>query len=257
MKSERRHELQHNVLADWLAKTAADLKPYQNVISLGVLVVLLGVLGYMWWSHETEAQAAAAWDDMNTAIESGNLAKLTKVIETYPGTHVANIAAVVLADFRLGEGCARRFTNKALAQQELSKAIELYGTVRKQSRMPSLLDRATFGLARAKETKDNAEEIRQAERLYQEVVETWPDGAYAVAAGQRLADLKRQRTKQFYDQFAHFDPKPSFSGEPGQKPSFDLNSLPTDGPAAAPDTNFDLKFDGKDKNADKGKGKKK
>ena len=44
MKSERRHELQHNELAEWLAKSAQAIKPYQNIIFAAVVLVLIGVV---------------------------------------------------------------------------------------------------------------------------------------------------------------------------------------------------------------------
>ena len=84
MKSERRHELQHNELADWLAKSAEAIKPYQNMIFAAVVVVLVGVVGYTVWSRMSAAQTTQAWDELSTAIESGNVAKLAKVIEDYP-----------------------------------------------------------------------------------------------------------------------------------------------------------------------------
>ena len=79
--------------------------------------------------------------------------------------------------------------------------------------------------------------------MYEEIGAKWPNGTYAAAASQRLQDLKRPVTKRFYDDFAHFDPKPAFSGKPGERPSFDLNSLPSDGPPSV----SDLKLDAKEK----------
>jgi hypothetical protein len=240
MKSERRHELQHNVLADWLAKAAEAVQPYQNMILAAVIVVVVAVLGYTWWSRASLAQTTQAWDELNTAIEMGNPEKLTKVIEGYPNSNVAMVATLLLADYHLGAGCNQLFVNKAMAQQELTKATEMYIAVRERgAKQPSLRERATYGLARAKEAKGD---LAPAAQLYAEVVSDWPGGAFAGAAKQRLDDLNRPATRKLYDQFAHFDPKPAFTGEPGQKPSFDLNSLPSDAPPSKPSANGDIKF---------------
>ena len=244
MKSERRHELQHNELADWLAKSAEMLKPYQNIALAVGAVVLVAVLGYTWWSRESAAQATQAWDEINAVLEGGNVAKLAKVIDDYPNTNVAQMSALMLADSYLGEGCARLFVNKATAQEDLNRAVRLYESVRQESPASSLLARATFGLARAKEAKG---ELGPAEQLYEEVATKLPSGAYTAAATQRLEDLKRPATKSMYDQFARFDPKPAFSKGPGERPSFDLNSVPSDDPTYVPDTTYDLKLDNKDK----------
>ena len=261
MKSEERHRLQHNQLADWIAKTITTIKPYQNPILIGLLLVTVGIVAYSVWSRVSAAENTQAWNELNAALESGNIAKLAKVREDHPSTHVAHVAAVVEADYTLADGCNRLFVSKAVANQELAKAIELYLTVLDQSRNSSLLERATFGLARAREAKAvckvadvNQEELDKAMGLYQEVSTKWPDGAFAIAAARRLDDLKRPATKRLYDRFAKFDPKPAYSGEsglPGQKPSFDLNSLPSDGPSPPVNTTFDLKLDGKEKAKDK------
>jgi hypothetical protein len=225
MKSERRHELQHNELAEWLAKTTLAVRPYQNMIVAAVLLVVAVVVGYTLWSRMAAGETANAWNAVSMALDTGEVPSLAKVVEDYPNTSAAHMAGVVLADNYLASGCNRLFSNKATALDELNKAIRLYEAVRADSRLPSLIERATFGLARAKESKGDAESIAQAEQLYAEVVANWPEGAYTAAAGERLADLKRPATKELYDAFAKFDPKPAFSA-PADKPEFDESSLP-------------------------------
>ena len=229
MKSERRHELQHNVLADWLASWFEVLKPYQNMIFAAATLLIVLVAAYAWWSRDMAERTTAAWDELNTAIDSGNPTLMTKVKDDRPGTTVADMAAVVEGDEHLAAGCDQLFVNKATAQQELAKAIELYSLVREHCQLPSLHERATYGLARAKEAKGDAEGLGQALQFYEEVAKL-PNGAYVAAARQRADDLKRTATKQLYDRFALFDPKPAFSPGQGDKPSMDMNSLPDDVP---------------------------
>jgi predicted negative regulator of RcsB-dependent stress response len=253
MKSEERHRLQQNQLADWIGKTITSIKPYQNSILIVVLLVVVGMAAYTVWSRVSATENTQAWDELNAAMESGNIAKLAKVREDRPNTHVAHVAAVVEADYSLAEGCNSLFVSKAVANQKLAKAVELYRTVLDQSRNSSLLQRATFGLARAREAKG---ELERAMELYQEVSTKWPDGAFAVAAARRLDDLKRPATKRLYDRFAKFDPKPAYSSEsglPGQRPNFDMKSLPSDGPIPPINTTFDLKLNDKEKAKDKDK----
>jgi hypothetical protein len=233
MKSERRHELQHNILLDWLTTSGEAIKPYQNIILSAATLVLVALAAYSWWSREAAQRTTVAWDELNTAVDSNDPTALPKVIDDRPGTTVADMAAVVLADKHLAYGCDQLFVNKAVAQQELSKAIELYSSVRERSRVASLQDRATFGLARAKESRGEATDLEQALSLYDEVAK-WPNGAYAEAARQRADDLKRPATKALYDRFAQFDPAPVFLPPKGEKPALDLNSLPNDSPITLP-----------------------
>jgi hypothetical protein len=256
MKSERRHELQHNELADWLAKAAETIKPYQNMVMAAVALVLIVVVGYTLWSRESTAQTTRAWDEMNAALETGKPEQLSKVIEDYPDTNVAYTAKAVLADLHLGAGCDRLFKNRATGQEELNKAIAYYDVVLKGSRTPDLQERAAFGLARAKESKGDAESLAQAEKLYKDIVVKWPKGAYAVAAQQRAEDLERPTTKRFYDDFRNFDPKPAFSAEPGDRPAFDMNSLPDEGAANSPETTNEPRTDSQGKGEGKTEEKK-
>ena len=240
MKSERRHELQHNALADWIAKTGKELKPYQNLILSVVVIGLVTFAAYTWWSRTSSTQATHAWDELYGGMEAGDLTELNQVIEGYPDTKVARTATVLSGDYRLNEGCNRLFENKAIGEQQLSKAIILYESDLRQSKSPMLLERATFGLARAKEAKGVLEE---AERYYREVVAKWPDGAYAVAAEGRLDELKRPEIKQLYDDFRNFDPVPAFSNEfdvPGQRPGFGNTSIPKEKPIEFPDLDLNL-----------------
>ena len=240
MKSERRHELQHNALVDWMTQTGKTLKPYQNIILSAVVIGLVTFAAYTWLSRTSATQAAQAWNELYGGMETGDQTELTQVIEGYPDTKVAHTATVLSADYRLINGCDRIFENKAIGEQQLSKAIILYESDLRHSKSPMLLERATFGLARAKEAKGVLEE---AKRYYREVVAKWPDGAYAAAANQRLEELKRPEIKQLYDDFRKFDPVPAFSNEfdvPGQRPGFDMKDVPEEKPTEFPDLDLNL-----------------
>jgi hypothetical protein len=132
------------------------------------------------------------------------------------------------------------FVNKAIANTELTKASENYDVVLRECRDSQILHRATFGMARTKETKG---ELEAAANLYREVTTKWPDGVYSQAAAQRLKDIESSGTKEFYDRFAKFDPKPVFSKDTGDKATQDAGGKSTDTPASVSDMKLD---DGKD-----------
>ena len=213
MKSERRHELQHNTLFDWLNRTVAKIAPYSNAILATILLAGVGLLGWSWWSGRAEARQEQAWTDLFGAVNSGNPANLDDVVERYPGSEVAQWASVVAADMHLEQGCRQLFESKALGAQELQEAHDKYLLVLKDARNPQLRERATFGLARAYEalagTRQSQGELDRASENYQNVVDNWPQGVYIDLARQRLEDLKRADTKQFYDAFAKYEPKPA------------------------------------------------
>ncbi len=239
MKSQRRHELEQNELALWLGEVIQKIKPYQNLL-LGLLVaVLLGMVAYALWNRQTGSRSAAAWAALFEAMESNDVFQYDHIIEQYPGTTAAEVAAALAGDYHLTAGCRLLFENKATANQELRSASEYYLQVLESSDESSLRERATFGLARALEAQ--ARDLDEALARYREVVENWPDGAFAVAAQRRIEDLQRPETKAMYDRFAKFDPAPAFSDEPGvpgQRPPFDLDSLPEGSPLFTPSSPF-------------------
>lgn len=235
MKSERRHELEKNVLADWLVQFSKDIQPYQNQILLGALAVVVVLFGWVWWSGSQATESAAAWDSFHQAVSMGSPSEFERVAEEFPSSEAAIWAEAMAADIHLTTGCNQLFTNKASAQEELRRAIEGYLAVLERATDPVLRERATYGLARAQEALGN---LGEAEETYQEVVRSWPNGTYAPAAKQRAAALQKPSMKQFYDKFAKYDPKPAFAdepGTPGEKPPFDFEALPEEpefGPGA-------------------------
>jgi hypothetical protein len=216
MKSERRHELQHNELADWLIKTGRRIKPYQNIMYVAVMAALVLIVACVWWLRASAAQTTKAWGDFNAAMSGRDMDSrtdgLTKVMDTYPGTNVSYVAAVVLGDSRLAQGCTERFNNRAMAQNELNSAITTYEKVLRECQTPALRERATFGMARAKEGQCD---LQAARKLYEEVVEKWPKGTYTSAATEHLAQLAQPETQQMLQDLRdpNFGSKPAVSKE--------------------------------------------
>jgi predicted negative regulator of RcsB-dependent stress response len=242
MKSQRRHELHHNALADWLGQTYEQIRPYQNVILGGVLLLLVAVVGYKWWSHQSARRVAEASESLGRAWPLGaamaNPADLEQVIQRHPGTPAAQWATIVSADFSQAQGANALFSDKARAREELSKAADTYQMVLKESRVPVLRERATFGLARTLETQCN---VPEAEKYYRQVTEQWPDGAFAVAAQKRLHELGKAGIQDFYDSFAAFDPRAAAPKAPTPMPQLPLGTLP-DNPPGEPTLQYKSPF---------------
>ena len=240
MKSERRHELQHNELADWLMKTGQQLKPYQNLLTIAVLAGAVAFAAYSWWSRTNATHMAAAWNDMSDGLGSDQTETIftnidsrvmTKVADEYPDTTVANEANVILADSLLAGGCNLRFVDRTRALQQLNVAAQSYSTDKVQSRMPSMLERATYGLARVNETKGTKEGLKAATEYYAEVVAKWPNGAFAAAAKARLEDFKHPDTQRMFESLESFDPQPAFLQEPAAPgPQPNLGAVPEEPP---------------------------
>jgi hypothetical protein len=218
MKSEERHKLHQNALAVWLQDTAETVKPYQNFIIVAAIVLIVAIIAMMWWTNESAAQANKAWTEYFIAIGNVNPAALLKVAEDNSRSRAAPAAYLAAGDIQLAQGCNMLFINKARANQQLNQAADLYQMVFQQTKSPILCAQAMYGLARAQEAEGK---LDIAEKIYTELTTNWPDTIYAKMATQRLQDLKRKSTKEAYDRFAQFDPKPEFSKESGEKQGID------------------------------------
>ncbi len=219
MKSERRHELQHNALLDWLMQTGEKAKPYMNVILLGLVVVVVGFVGYRWMSATSANKEAAAWDSVFQAMNTNDTSQLDQTIEDHGNTAAAQWAAVIAGDIRLAAGCQELFTTKATAIDQFDKAREEYKGVLKDCQDSVVRERATYGLARTCEamagTRQSQQALDDAIEQYEEIVTKWPEGAYAKAAQARLNALSQPSTKEFYDALAVWEPRPAITSPAG------------------------------------------
>ncbi len=218
MKSERRHELQHNALLEWLLETGEKIKPYANAILLGVVVVLAGFVALKWMSSQSASREATAWDLVFAASGQGDTAELDQVVEEYGSTTAAQWAAVLAGDLQLSEGCRDLFTTKSTAADQLKKAEDNYGlAVNSENR--AVKQRAIYGLARTYEakaaTQQSPESIDQAKDKYEELVGMGSECPFAEAAQARLNALSQKSTLEFYDAVAAWEPRPAAGSTPG------------------------------------------
>lgn len=236
MKAERRHELHHNQLADWLGQLLAQAEKYGQAIA--ATLVGLAILGgaYAYWTGRTARQEEAAWARFmagSDASTAGGEEQLTDLANQRPKTAGGQWARLTLADNQLRRGLDQMFENRTTATLTLTSAVEHYTKLRSATTDPARLERAAYGLGQAYEALNKLNEARDE---YRGLLKRFPSGIYAAPARARLDDLDREDTRQFYDWFARQDIKPPadpaapFTPPAGKKPEFDLNSLPADAP---------------------------
>ncbi len=227
MKTERRHELQTNVLADSLARWIDKAKPYSRAALAVVIALVAGVFVWGYQSAQSVRRQSEGWSEYYDAMMTRDpRERLGDIAERYAGTSVAHWSRAVLADIQLDDGTNRLFTDRAGAREELQKALEDYQAILRESDEPMLTQRATFGLARAREGL--AKDLIKAREEYRSIATKWPDSPYAAPAEARAKDLDRLATKTFYDWFAKYEPPRPMSkepGTPGVRPDFMKDTL--------------------------------
>ncbi|HEX4146015.1 MAG TPA: hypothetical protein VHY91_21115 [Pirellulales bacterium] len=227
MKTERRHELESNQLANSLGHWADAVRPYFNTILAAILAVVVAGAVYLVAQRRAVAGNAVAWDQYFTALAHLDRLKLEDLGEEYTGTPVGWWSSCMAAELGLNEGSNQLFHDKVLAHDILRRSADRYAQVLGEAHDPALLKQANFGLARVHECLG---EIKKAADEYQAIAAKWPGTAVASAAEQRAKDLKAMPTREFYDWFAKQDigkgrisPRP---GMPGLKSPFNLDALP-------------------------------
>jgi len=227
MKAKRRHELEHNILADWIAKVLKTMEPYWNRLFLGLLAVAAVYAGYSFLSHYTRKGTSGVWDKFNLALFQQSLGELDDIVKDHPSQSVGHWAALAASEQRRITGAGLVVRSRPLARDELHRAVEGYRVVIERSEERDLLQMALFGRARCYETLAGSGpgegDLDKAIADYRSLAEI--EGPYAAEAKRRAELLDTKKVRKFYDDFAAHEPKSQ--GSPGLPDlSFDSSSLP-------------------------------
>ena len=247
MKSEKRHELQKNELADWLGNRVETYGDYFWPVVGGVVFAFAVAVGIAWYMGSQDAKSATAWNSFYMAYgEADREAELEKVGEVDAGSPAALWALQGAGDIALSKGSNLMFTDRAEAGTHLKQAKDNYQAVLDRARDPLLLSRAQYGMAKLLET-----ECQPAEALkyYEMVAKSEKDKALGKAAERDAKRMADPQVVSFLDWFAKQNPKrPSplgHGGMPGMgplsvptdlpdRPNLSLPSLDLDGPSLDP-----------------------
>ncbi len=166
MKSEQRHQLQTNVLANQAGKAIEQAKPYTAITIGGIAVFALLGIGWAIWHNSSLKANSSAWSEYYFA--NGKPDQLVAVYEDYPSSSAAEWARQAEADSRMEEGLDLVFRDRKTANELFEKAKKNYEVVSESATQPALRARATLGLAQAYESLgDNEKAIAQYKKLQQ------------------------------------------------------------------------------------------
>lgn len=228
MKSQRRHELQTNYLADHLGTAVETSKPYAMWVMIGLAAVLVVSIGYGIYAAQAAKANSEAWGDYYFNIGAGDAEVFQQIAEDHPNTAASQWALQAWADNQMLLGLDQIYTNRKQAEETIQSAIDAYQGIIKSTYEPELKNRAAIGLAQAYESLGKLDD---AARYYQQVAGSSQDG-FASMAAQRLAWIKSGEGKAFYDWLASVRTTPA---TPPALPS-DLSK-----PPQTPDIEFPIK----------------
>jgi tetratricopeptide (TPR) repeat protein len=221
MNSEKRHELQQNVLASYCGELLKKIEPHTKLILVGFVVIVAAVVAYGYSEYlKTEAKSIATLELLQNA-NSGDAEALASLGDNYPNTVAGSMARLYEADTNLGAGITALFADREEGESKIQDAIRAYKNVTLTAKDKLLLARAHFGLGRAYESLGQTKEAISAYEASAAITES---KAVAEAAKQRIALLQKPETQEFLTWFAKQDFRPA---DPTAPPNFpDGGGLP-------------------------------
>jgi hypothetical protein len=226
MKTERRHELQTNQLADWIGHQFDHMKPHgKTILAAGILGAAVIVAAWVILA-DRQAERESAWTEFHVALGARDSLALADVAKRHAGTEVALWARQAQADLDLNRGIAALYTNRDDATFALRDSRKGYtDVIAEATSHPELMQHSLFGLGQAQEASGNLDGARDS---YQQVVQQFPNSAVAKEAGGRLTAIKDPEVAKWYSWFSKQKPRPSSQFSMPSIPGLpdDLTKLP-------------------------------
>ena len=228
MKSERRHDLQTNVLADWLGKKVTAMQTNAGWIVGGLLIIFVVVIFVFIRQNRLESAANEGWSRLQRATTVGLSAiaqqqplalnnavrDLEDIVRQYAAEPIVAYANLTLGDLMLQNGRVQYSLNKTAARDAFQNAARYYAAAA-EAGSPDLKSRALFCQGKSLEWQMK---LNQAQEIYRMV-----SGPYRSEAQARIRSLSRAGMEAFYKQYAEWKPKQQATdAKPDDKVDFEL-----------------------------------
>ncbi len=155
MKSEERHKLETNYLADHVGMTINSIRPYIKWIFIGLGVLFLLGLIYAWYQSANTQRNSKAWEEMLFA--DGDADQLTTIYEDHAKTAAAPWAKLRQADSQLSRAIEQVYLDRDQALELIKQAKRHYQSLIDESFDINLRFRAMLAMAKALETEGDRE----------------------------------------------------------------------------------------------------
>ena len=229
--SERthRHELEKNLLADWLAEKIDVLKPFATHLTVAAIIVVAAIAGAIYFFSQNSTGGARAWATYFAAFGEQKVDEALKDAIEKPevtGTPAELWARLAYADRQFGLAAFQAAQDPAEAKLSLANAEKTLVEIEDKTKDPALLSRARFTLGRVYETQNRLEQARE---YYQKVAESSKDTAIGKASAAAVKRLDPQgEVSQVIGWLAEQKPPPKKT--PGTGTDSIFEGLPGFGP---------------------------
>ena len=211
MKTQRRHELQKNVLADWITHQFVAVQPFLKYVGLAVLLVAIGGVAAAFLMRQRSAAGEEAWEDYYAALAERDADRLRTVADNHPGTRAALWAKESEADLELARGLESLFVDRNEAREALRRAKNRFTEIAEEAGSDEkLAQHAWYGLGQIHEAQN---ELPKAREYYEKVVKADGDAPLGKLAQQRLDVIADPEVEKWYNWFAKPEARPPGSAD--------------------------------------------
>ena len=113
MKTQRRHELQTNVLADRVGRYIQEIRPHLRTVGIVFLAVVVLLAAGMFLMNRQSAQRGVGWSAFLEAFGSFDPKALEEVAKLHSGSSAGLWAKQTAGDIKLAEGARGLYTGIA------------------------------------------------------------------------------------------------------------------------------------------------
>ncbi len=216
MNSERRHELQENILANYMARLNHSIEPYSKPIALGIAALVIAGLGYILYTGKVSGDRSDATFELLKQSSTFDPDDLAGVSAKFPDTPAGEWANLYQGSALLAQGSRNLYANRNDAEDTLLEASKAFRNALADGKNPLLRSRAHFGIARTEETLGNLDKAIDA---YKACIAVNESDEMVKACEERIAALSNPDTKEFLAWFKEQDFSPKDPSAPPSLPS--------------------------------------
>ena len=208
MKAEKRHEIEKNVLADWLGEQIEAAKPYAPTIGIALVGGACAILLVIYLLGSSGAASARGWSMYFSAINDRDPeVPLEAFVKEMPNSPASLWAVQAMGDINLSHGSQQLFSDRVEAKKSLDKAEVALKRVEAEAKDPLLKTRSRLSLGKLYESLCQPAE---AKKYYELVVLAEKDSAVGKVAQRAVKRLSDPREVELLAWFAEQKPrKPS------------------------------------------------
>ncbi len=199
------HEADKTELEKWLNAGLSKVEPYSNYVLIGFIGATVLLIAGIFWSQSAGASRTAEWEEF---VENRVPEDYLAIADKNPDSPVGSWALLQAGRGFLQEGMRNSLSNRETSDARLQEASDAFEKLLKRSNAPSTArEEALLGLGTAREVLEGGNPSSAIE-AYQKLVDGFPESRHAPWATQRINELQKESTKDFYAWFRKQNPKP-------------------------------------------------